>query len=100
MAGRLVARDDGRFLTTDIGRGSPPNPRMQPTGRGGAGLRCGRSHLRALIPAEQLWVIALAVKENGGPTEYVSALRHMAERLEELGWWLSEQGGQADFRRV
>jgi len=52
------------------------------------------------MPAEQLWVIALAVEENGGPVEYVSALRHMAERLEELGWWLSEQGGQADFRRV
>jgi len=33
VAGRVVARDYGWFLTTDIARGSPPNPRMQPTGR-------------------------------------------------------------------
>lgn len=41
-----------------------------------------------LAPGDQLWLIALAIKENGGPAEYVAALRELAERLEELGWWL------------
>jgi hypothetical protein len=39
-------------------------------------------------PADQLWLIALAVEENGGPTEYVRALRSIAEHVEEFGWWL------------
>ena len=34
--------------------------------------------------------IALAVEENGGPAEYVRSLRRLAERLDELGWWLGE----------
>ena len=44
----------------------------------------------ALAPPEQLWVIAQAVEENGGPAAYVAALRAVGERLEEMGWWLAE----------
>jgi hypothetical protein len=33
MAGRVVACDYRRLLTANIARSSPPNPRMQPTGR-------------------------------------------------------------------
>jgi hypothetical protein len=43
-----------------------------------------------LAPADQLWIIALAIEENGGPAEYVRALRKSADRLDELGWWLSQ----------
>jgi hypothetical protein len=39
-----------------------------------------------LPPADQLWLIALAVEENGGPAEYVLTLRRLAERLDEVGW--------------
>ncbi len=42
-----------------------------------------------LPPADQLWLIALAVEENGGPAEYVQSLRSVAERLDELGWWVA-----------
>ena len=43
-----------------------------------------------LTPPEQLWVIAQAVEENGGPRDYVLGLRHLAERLEGMHWWLQE----------
>jgi len=43
-----------------------------------------------LMPAEQLWIIAQAVEENGGPAAYLAALRSIAARLEDLGWWLAE----------
>jgi hypothetical protein len=46
--------------------------------------------LDALPAAGQLWVIAQAVEENGGPRSYAESLRRLAERLEELGWWLAE----------
>lgn len=46
-----------------------------------------------LPPADQLWIIALGVEENGGPTDYVAALRALAERLEELGWWVGGEAG-------
>jgi hypothetical protein len=46
--------------------------------------------LGGLTPAEQLWVLAQAVEENGGPPDYVLALRRLAERFEDLGWWLAE----------
>lgn len=46
--------------------------------------------LRGLTPAEQLWFVAHAVEENGGPRKYVQVLRRLAERLQELGWWLQE----------
>ena len=36
--------------------------------------------LGALTPAEQLWVIAQAVEENGGPPSYALALRRSGER--------------------
>jgi len=45
-----------------------------------------------LPPADQLWIIALAIEEAGGPSEYVLALRKVAEHLEEVGWWLTEPG--------
>jgi hypothetical protein len=44
-----------------------------------------------LPPADQLWLIAQAVEENGGPAEYVLAMRNMATCLEELGWWLENK---------
>jgi hypothetical protein len=50
-------------------------------------LRFRRQLLR---PPEQLWVIAQAVQDNGGPGSYVTALRALAGHLEELGWWLAE----------
>jgi hypothetical protein len=43
-----------------------------------------------LPPSDQLWVIAQAVEENGGPRDYVGALRQLAERLEDTSWWLRE----------
>jgi hypothetical protein len=43
-----------------------------------------------LSPPDQLWVIAQAVEENGGPRDYAAALRQLAERLEDTGWWLRE----------
>ena len=46
--------------------------------------------LVGLTPAEQLWVIAQVMEENGGPAAYVAALRGIAARLEEVGWWLAE----------
>jgi hypothetical protein len=46
--------------------------------------------LGLLRPAEQLWIIAQAVEENGGPQDYVLALRTVADRLEEVGWWLTD----------
>jgi hypothetical protein len=46
--------------------------------------------MSALTPPEQLWIIAQAVDENGGPAAYVAALRAVADRLEEVGWWLAE----------
>ncbi len=46
--------------------------------------------LTSLTPAERLWLIALALEENGGPADYVLALRELAERLEALGWWLAD----------
>jgi hypothetical protein len=42
-----------------------------------------------LPPADQVWLIALAVEENGGPAQYVRALRSLADQLEEFGWWAS-----------
>jgi hypothetical protein len=51
-----------------------------------------------LHPADQLWLIALAVEENGGPAEYVLALRRVAERLEQIGWWISEEATEANVR--
>jgi hypothetical protein len=47
-------------------------------------------HLGGLTPAEQLWVIAQAVEENGGPPAYAASLRSVADRLEGLSWWLAE----------
>jgi hypothetical protein len=44
-------------------------------------------------PADQLWIIALAAEEAGGPPEHVLALRQLAEQLEELGWWLASPAG-------
>jgi hypothetical protein len=52
--------------------------------------------LGALTPSEQLWVIAQALVENGGPPSYALALRRLAERLEELGWWLGETKGLSE----
>ena len=50
-----------------------------------------------LTPADQLWVIAQAMEENGGPAAYLAALRAVADRLEEVGWWLAEpRGGGAE----
>jgi hypothetical protein len=46
-----------------------------------------------LAPAEQLWIIARAVEENGGPDAYVAALRALAAGLEEASWWLTEPLG-------
>ena len=46
--------------------------------------------LTPLSPTEQLWVIAQAIENHGGSRGYVSALRALAERLEDLGWWLDE----------
>jgi len=46
--------------------------------------------LESLTPPEQLWIIAQAVEENGGPRDYVLVLRHLAERLEDMRWWLQE----------
>ena len=43
-----------------------------------------------LYPPDQLWIIAQAVEENGGPRDYVGALRQLAERLEDTSWWLRE----------
>jgi hypothetical protein len=43
-----------------------------------------------LPPQDQLWIIAQAVEENGGPSDYVGVLRQLAERLEDTGWWLRE----------
>ncbi len=48
-----------------------------------------------LSPADQAWLIALAVEENNGLREYVRALRLLAEQLDQLGWWL-----QADIARA
>ena len=44
-----------------------------------------------LTPAEQLWIVELAMEENGGPSDYVATLRQLAERLDEMCWWLSDQ---------
>lgn len=49
--------------------------------------------LGALSPTEQLWVIALAVEDTGGPSSCVDALRMLACRLEDVGWWLREPTG-------
>jgi hypothetical protein len=46
--------------------------------------------LDGLAPTEQLWVIALAMEENGAPLAYIAVLWALADRLEELGWWLAE----------
>ena len=45
--------------------------------------------LDQLPPADQLWIIALAVGENARAPEYINALRLSAERLEDLGCWVS-----------
>lgn len=45
-------------------------------------------YFEQLPPADQLWLIALAVEENGGPTEYVRALRLIADQLDALRAWL------------
>ncbi|MCI0624178.1 MAG: hypothetical protein L0387_21435 [Acidobacteria bacterium] len=45
-----------------------------------------------LTPPERIWVIALALEEAGAPAEHVLALREVAERLEDLGWWLGKAG--------
>ena len=44
----------------------------------------------ALPRPDQLWIIAQAVEENGGPRDYVRVLRQLAEHLEDAGWWLGE----------
>jgi hypothetical protein len=46
-----------------------------------------------LSPPDRLWVIALAIEKGGGPYEYIIALRQLAQRLKELGWWLAEPPG-------
>lgn len=53
---------------------------------------------KQLPPADQLWLIALAVEDNGGPAEYVRVLRNSADRLDELGWWLSQAACIFDCR--
>lgn len=52
------------------------------------------SAFESLPPADQLWLIALGVEDNGGPAEYVVALRDLAERLEELGWWIRGESSE------
>jgi hypothetical protein len=48
--------------------------------------------LATLTPGELLWLVALGVEENGGPTAYVLALRALADQLEGMGAFLSEPG--------
>ena len=50
----------------------------------------GLPEIEQLPKADQLWIIALAVEANGGPSDYVGALRAVAQRLQEMGWWINE----------
>jgi hypothetical protein len=34
------------------------------------------------------------MEENGGPAAYVVALRAVADRLEDVGWWLTDPLGR------
>ena len=64
------------------------------TGELSSASQCGflEEHLMvsALAPPDQLWVIAQAVEENGGPAGYVAAVRAVADRLGEMGRRLAE----------
>ena len=51
---------------------------------------CSAVDIVGLPPADCLWVIALHIEEAGGPSNHVLALRRIAERLDDLGWWISE----------
>ena len=46
--------------------------------------------LGMLTPADQLWIIAQAGEEAGGPLTLCPSTRCLAGRLEDAGWWLSE----------
>ena len=43
-------------------------------------------HWAKLRPADQLWLVASALEEEGGRRELVRALRTMASQLEEIEW--------------
>jgi hypothetical protein len=51
---------------------------------------CSAADILGLPPADCLWVIALHIAEAGAPSNHVLALRRIAERLDDLGWWINE----------
>jgi len=50
-------------------------------------------------PADQLWVVAQAIEEYGGPRAYVVAVRRLAGQLETIGWWLAEAPERSPLER-
>lgn len=49
-----------------------------------------RCHRASIAPTSRTLGHRASMEENGGPISYVTTLRSFAERLEHLGWWLSE----------
>lgn len=53
-------------------------------------LHISHTDIAGLGPADCLGSIALDLEETGSWVDYVLALREIADRLEDLGWWLRE----------
>ena len=79
-----------RGVEPHVARSRPELMVVEPRVASSSHVHLDSADIGSLTPAEQLWITVQGIEENGWPAVYVFSLRVLADRLEEVGWWLAE----------